>query len=224
MLGELSTNPLGFFFWLIALVVAITIHEFAHALAAERLGDPTPRLMGRLTLNPLAHLDPLGTIMLLIARFGWGKPVQFDPFNLRYPRRDSAIISLAGPASNILLAITCSVLLNIFFNLRLPLLNNSFIGLFVYLFIGLLNPLIVLNVVLAVFNLIPIHPLDGFKIVGGILPEEYAHQWAELEGYGMIFLILLILPLGGGASPISQIISPVINVLLRILLPIAQII
>lgn len=224
MIGELSSNPLGFLFWLVALVIAITIHEFAHAWAAERLGDPTPRLMGRLTLNPLAHLDPLGTLMLLIVRFGWGKPVQFDPFNLRHPRRDGAIISLAGPASNILLAITCSVLLNIFFNLRLPLLNNSFIQLFVYLLIGLLQPLIVLNVVLAVFNLIPIHPLDGFKIVGGVLPEEYAKQWAELEGYGMIFLILLILPLAGGASPMSQLISPVINFFLTLLLPIASVI
>lgn len=207
MIGELTSNPVGFLFWVISLVIAITIHEFSHAWAAERLGDPTPRLMGRLTLNPLAHLDPLGTIMLLIARFGWGKPVQFDPFNLRNPRRDSAIISLAGPASNILLAIACSILMRLF--ITFPL-------------IGVLQPLIVLNVVLAVFNLVPIHPLDGFKIVGGILPEEYARQWAELEGYGMIFLIVLILPLGGGASPISQLISPVINVLLSIFLPPAR--
>ncbi|MEK7065464.1 MAG: site-2 protease family protein, partial [Patescibacteria group bacterium] len=99
MLDQLATNPLGFLFWLIALVVAITIHEFSHAYAADRLGDPTPRLQGRLTLNPLAHLDPLGTLMLLIARFGWGKPVVFDPFNLRHPRRDAAIISFAGPLS-----------------------------------------------------------------------------------------------------------------------------
>ena len=204
MIGELTSNPVGFLFWVISLVIAITIHEFSHAWAAERLGDPTPRLMGRLTLNPLVHLDPLGTIMLLIARFGWGKPVQFDPFNLRNPRRDSAIISLAGPVSNLVLATICSIFLRVFIS---------------YWFIGLLQPLIVLNVVLAVFNLIPIHPLDGFKIVSGILPEQYARQWAELEGYGMIFLIVLILPLGGGASPISQLISPVINVLLSIFLP-----
>lgn len=204
MIGELASNPLGFLFWLVALVVAITIHEFAHAWAAERLGDPTPKLMGRLTLNPLAHLDPLGTIMLLIARFGWGKPVQFDPFNLRHPRRDGALISLAGPASNLIVATACSLIMRLF--LSFPL-------------IGLLQPLIILNVVLAVFNLVPIHPLDGFKIVGGILPEEYARQWAELERYGMIFLILLILPLGGGASPISQLISPIINVLLGFFLP-----
>lgn len=216
MFGELTTNPLGFLFWIIALVVAITIHEFAHAWSAERLGDPTPRLMGRLTLNPLAHLDPLGTIMLLIARFGWGKPVQFDPFNLRHPRRDSAIISLAGPVSNLLLATICSVLMRLLFTFHFSSLD--------YWIIGLLDNLIILNVVLAVFNLVPIHPLDGFKIVGGILPEEYARQWAELEGYGMIFLIILILPLVGGASPISQLISPVINLLLHILLPTIRII
>lgn len=216
MIGELSTNPFGFFLWIIALVVAITIHEFAHAWAAERLGDPTPRLMGRLTLNPLAHLDPLGTIMLLIARFGWGKPVQFDPFNLRNPRRDSAIISLAGPVSNLLLATLCSVGLRLVIAFHLSPLD--------YLIIGLLDNLIIMSVVLAVFNLVPIHPLDGFKIVGGILPEEYAHQWAELERYGMIFLIFLILPLAGGASPISQIISPVINLFLSILLPITAVI
>lgn len=208
MLTELSTNPLGFIFWLIALIIAITIHEFAHAWTAERLGDPTPRLMGRLTLNPLAHLDPIGTIMLLIARFGWGKPVQFDPFNLRHPRRDSALISLAGPVSNILLAIACSILMRLF--IAFPL-------------IGLLQPLIILNVVLAVFNLIPIHPLDGFKIVGGVLPEEYARQWAELESYGMIFLIFLILPLGR-VSPMSQIISPIINFLVGVLLPAIRVI
>jgi len=219
MMGELFNNPLGFIFWAVALVVAITIHEFAHAYAAERLGDPTPRLMGRLTLNPLAHLDPLGTLMLLIARFGWGKPVQFDPFNLRNPRRDSAIISLAGPVSNLILALICSVLLNILFRSSFILINNWFIGLLVYLFIGLLKPLIMLNVVLAIFNLVPIHPLDGFKIVGGILPAQYAKQWYELEPYGMIFLLFLIFPIFGGTSPISNIISPIINFILNVLLP-----
>ncbi len=224
MIDQLSSNPLGFLFWLLALAVAITVHEFAHAYAAEHLGDPTPRLMGRLTLNPLAHLDPLGTLMLLIARFGWGKPVQFDPFNLRHPRRDGAIISIAGPAANILTAIAASILLQLLFSFRVALLSSSIISLFVYLIISLLQPVIILNVVLAVFNLIPIHPLDGFKIVEGILPEENARQWKELEGYGMIFLILLIFPIFGSPSPISRLISPVINFLLSLLLPAAPLI
>lgn len=211
MLGELSTNPIGFILGLLAIVIAITIHEFAHAWSADRLGDPTPSLEGRLTLNPLAHLDPIGTIMLIVARFGWGKPVRFDSFNLRHPRRDSAIISLAGPMANIVLAIICSVVLRIIISFPLSLISS--------ILIGLLQSLIIYNVVLAVFNLIPIHPLDGFKIVGGLLPEEYAHQWAELQGYGMIFLIILILPLAGGVSPVSHIISPIISMLLAVLLP-----
>jgi Zn-dependent protease len=208
MLGELFNNPFAFVAWLVALAVAITIHEFAHALAADRLGDPTPRVQGRLTLNPLAHLDPLGTLMLLIARFGWGKPVQFDPFNLRHPRRDSAIISLAGPVSNILLATLLSVIL------RMALTTDAAMLAYV-----LIQPVIILNVFLAVFNLVPIHPLDGFKIVEGILPPEYAKQWHELEPYGMIFLLFMVFPVFGGTAPVSRIISPVISFLLSLLLP-----
>lgn len=218
MIGSLFNNPLSFFFWLVALIIAITIHEFAHAYAADRLGDPTPRLQGRLTLNPLAHLDPLGTLMLLLVRFGWGKPVQFDPFNLRHPRRDSAIISLAGPVSNFLLAGLCAVLLNLLVDARLTLLSSSVLGAMAYVLSVLLQPVIVLNVVLGVFNLIPIHPLDGFKIVEGILPAEYAKQWRELESYGMIFLLFLVFPIFGGASPVSRIISPVIDFILSLLL------
>lgn len=231
MFDQLFNNPLNFLFWLGALVIAITIHEFAHAYAAERLGDPTPRLMGRLTLNPLAHLDPLGTLMLLLVRFGWGKPVQFDPFNLRHPRRDSAIISLAGPVSNLILAVGSSLLLRILFSSgllapRSPAMPAGWLGEvgFVYFFISFLQPLIIMNVVLAIFNLVPIHPLDGFKIVEGILPEEYSRQWKELEGYGMIFLILLIFPIFGSPSPISRLISPIINFLLSLLLPSAPLI
>ncbi len=225
MIDQLFNNPLNFFYWLIALVVAITIHEFSHAYWADRLGDPTPRLAGRLTLNPLAHLDPLGTLMLLMVRFGWGKPVMFDPFNLRHPRRDAAIISVAGPVSNLILAFVCSLLLRILFAYRLPVLSSYWIiGLFDYWIIGLLQPIIVLNVILAVFNLIPIHPLDGFKIVGGILPADKAREWYQLEPYGLIFLLFLIFPLFGGASPISQLISPIINFLLSLLLPSASII
>lgn len=207
MLGELFNNPFAFLSWLIALIVAITIHEFSHAFAADRLGDPTPRVQGRLTLNPLAHLDPVGTLMLLIARFGWGKPVVFDPFNLRHPRRDAAIISIAGPVSNLLLATALSLLLHLFLTTPYAMIAYVFI-----------QPVIVMNVFLAVFNLVPIHPLDGFKIVGGILPPEYARQWQELESYGMIFLLFLVFPVFG-ASPVSRLISPVITFLLSLLLP-----
>lgn len=219
MIGELFNNPLVFVFWLLALVVAITVHEFAHAYAADHLGDPTPRMQGRLTLNPLAHLDPIGTVMILVARFGWGRPVQFDPFNLQNPKRDAAIISLAGPASNIITATVCALLLHATIALG-PVLASSGLALVAILLAAALQPIIVLNVVLAVFNLVPIHPLDGFKIVGGLLPDDYADQWYELEQYGMIFLIFLIFPIFGGASPISQLISPVISFILSLLLPV----
>ena len=191
-------------FNVVALIIAITIHEFSHALAAERLGDPTPRLQGRLTLNPLAHLDPIGTILLILVRFGWGKPVQFDPFNLRNPRRDGALISIAGPASNMIVAIICALL----FRIPMPAALS-------YLLFVILQ----MNVVLGIFNLVPIHPLDGFKIVEGILPEEQAREWHQLERFGMIFLIFLLFPIFGGTAPIQRIISPVINFLIRILMP-----
>src|SRR4051812_27134518 len=105
MIGSLFTSPLSFFVAAIALLIAITVHEFSHALSADKLGDPTPRLQGRISLNPLVHLDPIGTLLILFVGFGWGKPVVFDPFNLKNPRKDAAIISLAGPASNFILAI-----------------------------------------------------------------------------------------------------------------------
>ncbi len=215
----LSGNPLIFVFSLIALVVAITIHEFAHAYAADRLGDPTPRLQGRLTLNPLAHLDPLGTLMILIARFGWGKPVQFDPFNLRHPRKDSAIISIAGPATNFVFAGLCSLALRVGQFQTIATGNSSTFMLIIAVITALLESFIVINVSLGVFNLIPIHPLDGFKIVEGMLSPKYAKQWHELEGYGMIFLLFLAFPIISSVSPISRVISPIINLIINLLIP-----
>ncbi len=204
MFGSLFNNPIVFVFGILALLIAIDIHEFSHAWAAEHLGDPTPRLQGRLTLNPLAHLDPIGTILLFLIGFGWGKPVQFDPFNLRNPRRDGAVISIAGPISNLIVAAVCSLL----FRLPIPVLLSY-----------LLFAIIQMNVMLAIFNLVPIHPLDGFKIVEGILPEEQAREWHGLERYGIIFLIFLLVPIFGGTAPIQRIISPIINFLINILLP-----
>lgn len=205
MLGLLSVSPLAFLLVAAGLVIAITVHEFAHAWAANRLGDPTPSLQGRLTLNPLAHLDPLGTILLFVAGFGWGKPVVFDPYNLENPRRDAALISLAGPASNLTLAVLISLLLHA----------------------GDLNPvihimlaqLVRLNIVLAIFNLIPIHPLDGGKILVGFLPKDMALEAEDLlRRYGMLILLLLILPLTG-TSPVHALLTPVINTLTSLLLP-----
>ena len=219
MFGELFNNPLGFLAWLVALIIAITIHEFSHAFVADRLGDPTPRLQGRLTLNPLSHLDPLGTLMILIAHFGWGKPVSFDPYNLKNPQRDTALISVAGPISNILVATAASILLRLTLMSRMGLSEGSIETLLLSLGFIFLPPIIMLNIGLAVFNLVPIHPLDGFKIVQGVLPKEYARQWQELEPYGMIFLLFLVFPIFGSVAPLSQITGPIINFLLSILMP-----
>lgn len=212
MLGELFNNPASFATLIFALLVAITVHEYAHAYAAERLGDPTPRLAGRLTLNPLAHLDPIGTLMLLIIRLGWGKPVPVDPFNLRHPRRDMAIISFAGPLTNLITATGLSILLRIFY----LLVTFSFFSL---LLEAVIIPVVILNVTLAIFNLTPIHPLDGGKVLIGLLPEEAARKWDQtLSQYGFIILLFLIFP-WFGFSLIVTIIFPLVNFILSILLP-----
>lgn len=205
-------------FWIIAFLVAITVHEAAHAWAADKLGDPTARLAKRLSLNPINHIDPIGTILLPIVMilvrapfvFGWAKPVQIDPFNLSKPKRDSALISLAGPASNLLLAA--------FLSLFLRLITDPFSPLFTLSY--LIQLLIFLNIVLAVFNLIPIHPLDGGKILVGLLPDKDAHELDRfLNRFGTLILLLLILPSFGGVSPISSIMTPIIKFILQIFLP-----
>lgn len=201
----LLANPIIFLLYFGILIICITVHEFAHALVADRLGDPTPRLDGRITLNPLAHLDLLGTIMLVLFRFGWGKPVVFDPYNLRNPRRDSALIALAGPASNLLLATVLSIILRI----TNPIEPIS----------AFIVALVTLNVVLAIFNLIPIHPLDGGKILIGFAPKQVAREWDQvLQQYGIFILLLLILPLYNGSSPLFSLLNPVFAFVLKILL------
>lgn len=191
-------------YFLVGLIIAISVHEFAHAATADRLGDPTPRSQGRLTLNPLAHLDPIGTLMLLVFHFGWGRPVIFDPYNLAHPRRDAGLISLAGPVSNILTAVVLALLFRVGI---IPLLLTPF-----------LYATIILNVTLAVFNLVPVYPLDGEKILAAILPRDLAYEYqAVMSRYGTFVLILLILPLFG-TSPVISLISPVISYLTTLLL------
>ena len=203
MLSQLFSNPILFFVWAAALLIAVTIHEFSHAFVADRLGDPTARLLNRVSLNPVNHLDPIGTLMLLFFQFGWGKPVPFDPFNLRRPKRDSALISLAGPASNLILAALLSFILKLQFS---PLLSLFLI------------PIIIININLAVFNLLPIPPLDGSKILYGILPMSWAEEYNDfMRSYGSILLILLIIPIGG-SSLVINLIMPVINLVTNLLL------
>ena len=197
------------FFAVLVLIISITVHEFFHSLAADRLGDPTPRSLGRLTLNPLAHADPIGTILLpLISAFtgiptiGWAKPVPIDPYNFKNPKRDEIIVSLAGPAGNLLLAILCSLIIKI---------------------IGAPSQLfylpILINLSLAIFNLIPVPPLDGSKIFLNLLPTEKSIQWQEtFDRYGFILLIILVFLPIGGTTIFQAIMSPIVNFLFRLLI------
>ncbi len=205
MLSTLFSSPLLFLVYAIGLVLAISVHEYAHARIADQLGDPTPRSQGRLTLDPRSHLDPLGTLALLFLGFGWGRPVMFDPYNLRNPRRDSALIALAGPVSNIIFATILSLIMRF--------IPNS------YLLIPVFSILIMMNISLAIFNLVPVFPLDGEKILGGLLPPDLYREFATImHQYGTIILILLLLPIAGGTSPISSLISPVISFVAHLLL------
>ena len=186
-----------FVYLALSLIVAITIHEFFHAFAADKLGDPTPRSMGRLSLNPLVHLDPLGTLALLFVRFGWGKPVPIDSYNFKNPRRDEIIVSLAGPLSNLLLAALCALLLR-------------------FIPIAIIFYFIQINLMLGVFNLLPLPPLDGSKIFLNLLSVEKSIIWQEaFEKYGMILIFILIFLPIGGSSIILRIIMPIVSFLMR---------
>ncbi len=210
MLQLLLSSPSAFVLYTLALLIAITIHEFSHAFVADYLGDPTPRIQGRISLNPLVHLDTVGTLFLVLVGFGWGKPVMFDPFNLKNPRKDSALIALAGPVSNIILAVTLGIILRI-----MILLNYTALVSILSLFI---TPIIYLNIILAVFNLLPIYPLDGFNFVAGIIPEDKYREWIELKRYGFVFLIMLIIPFGK-YSLLDIIMRPIINITISWLIP-----
>ena len=179
MLDLLFQNPIIFVLVAGALIVSISIHEFSHAFTAYKLGDSTPKKLGRVTLNPKAHLDPLGIIFLMFTGFGWGRPVPFNPFNLKNAKRDSAIISFAGPFSNFLLAIVLS------FVIKLTGGVTTLFGGFLYL-------TILYNLMLGLFNLIPVHPLDGFKVVHGLLPNNLAIQWQQMQPFGVYILLFLI--------------------------------
>ena len=194
-----------------ALLMALTIHEYAHARAAVNLGDPTPRLHGRLTLNPVAHLDPLGLIMLWLFKFGWAKPVPINPSNFRNWRKGTIIVSLAGPLSNIGLAFLTAFIFALVEKLGFKL--NYPMEMTASLIIGY-------NILFAVFNLLPIPPLDGSKVLAGFLPVKYGDYFERFEQYGPFLLIALVY-LGLVSkfvqpimSSISQLIIMIINVVL----------
>lgn len=178
-------HPIEFIAFLIALIAAVTVHEFMHAFVADRLGDPTPRMAGRLTPNPLAHLDPLGSIMLLIAGFGWGKPVPINSQNFTNPVTDELLVALAGPASNLVQAVIAGYLARTF-AVSAPVLASVCVL------------VVQLNVFLMLFNLIPIPPLDGSKALRLIL-DETTFRMLELSSMPLIiglFVLIQVTPLG----------------------------
>ena len=205
----------------LSLVIAITFHEFSHAYAASSLGDNTARALGRLTLNPLAHLDPLGAILIFFAGFGWGKPTPVNPAFLRIGYRPGmAAVSFAGPVSNVILAILFAI------PIRAGLVETTGSGFSVAgygsdaILAFTLEQLVFWNLLLAVFNLLPIAPLDGFKVALGLLPRNAANSFARLEPYGPGILLVIIAL--GFLSPnlriLSIVISPVLNLLSVIIL------
>lgn len=187
---DLFGDPAGFFFGLLfkipALLLAVTVHELAHGLVADRLGDPTARLQGRLTLNPIPHIDPLGALAFIIAGFGWAKPVPVNAHNLRHPIRDMAWIAAAGPASNFALAFAGILAFRLLQPMNvLPAVTEPLLGMLSYVFLY--------NLGLGVFNLIPLPPLDGGHFLPYFLPRASWGALHKLEQFGPIVLIIAVM-------------------------------
>lgn len=165
------------------IIIAMVIHEYSHARVAYALGDYTPKMQGRLTLNPAAHVDLIGLVMLFIVHFGWAKPVQINPMNFSHPRRDDILVSLAGPLSNLITAFVFTIILVFMVKLHMPLTEGLLV---------VFNLIIVYNINFAIFNMLPIPPLDGSHILRNLLPYEMARAYEQLERYSFIFLIIIL--------------------------------
>ncbi len=195
------------------LLLALTVHEFAHGYVAHRLGDPTARLAGRLTLNPLKHLDPLGTLAFFLIKFGWAKPVPVNPAYFRDPRRDMLWVALAGPAVNLTLAILSAVAAKTLWLLAANLPYSPLAEAIIIPLNACLIASVWINLVLCIFNFLPIPPLDGSKILMGLLSPDQARSYASLERYG--FVIIMFLAFSG---LLSRLIVPIISFANRLLL------
>ena len=180
MLSGLAAQPLTLALLLAAVLVATTCHEFAHAYVANRLGDPTAAQLGRLSLNPVKHLDLLGTLFFVLFGFGWAKPVPVNPANFRNPRQGMLQVALAGPLANV----TVAFLLGVVGRTLAP--GGSVLLMEMLAFVAWIN------VILAVFNLIPIPPLDGSRILEAVLPSEHAYAYTRFQPYGVVVLLLLL--------------------------------
>jgi Zn-dependent protease len=229
-LGLISDDPLAALIFVAAigtaLVAGISFHEFSHAYVADLLGDKLPRSRGRVTLNPLAHLDPTGTMLMVLVGFGWGKPVPVNPNSTANPKATLGLTAAAGPLSNFVVAAVAGLALKLDV---FPWINPFNTGNFSYLanlgftgeqYAGLfLSAIVLFSIILGVFNLIPIAPLDGFKVAIGILPRDLAREFARLEQYGPLMLIALIaLPFltGGKFGILFEVMQPVIKLLLKV--------
>jgi len=193
---------------IIILIFSVIIHEVSHGLMAERLGDPTARLQGRLTLNPIKHIDPVGSIIVPIITslagftFGWAKPVPYNPYNLRNKRQGEFLIALAGPVSNLAIAIIFGIILR--FVIGGVTDAASMTAMTPY--ITILSYIVLINIVLAVFNLIPLPPLDGSKLFLAFLPNQYGRLRYSLERFGPIFVLIAVFFLWQAISPLVFII------------------
>lgn len=202
---------------LVVLIASLSVHEAAHAFAADRLGDPTARQLGRLSLNPVVHIDPIGTLLFPLIAFmtgvpliGWAKPVPVDTRHLKHPTRDFAIVAAAGPASNVVMAVLAAVLLEVLRNFATP---GDIAGLAVLRpAIQLLRVFVYLNVLLAVFNMIPVPPLDGGNVLIGLLPANTARLVEQMRPYGILILYALML-----TGVLSTLLGPVATYLVYLL-------
>ncbi|MBA1337077.1 MAG: membrane metalloprotease [Firmicutes bacterium] len=189
------------FFTLPAIIIVLSVHEYSHAKVADLLGDPTPRNRGRLTLNPLAHIDPLGLLMLVLVRLGWAKPVPTNPMYYKDRRKGTLYVSLAGPLSGVVLALIAAILLAVRFRLALD------VPLWV---IDFLKSIYLYGLIIAVFNLIPVYPLDGSRILGSLLPPKTAYSLQQNQDkIQIVFLLVVFL----GNRLLWAVLNPVIGIL-----------